>query len=344
MTGQSARPSGSGWKLKGGSWRQRWRRSRRSWGWRREVCCGAEPPTGPAPRALPPLPPRLWAQDRPRLRPCAQTLKLPVQSKGHTERGEGWVTYLPTQPRTIIIKIITLSVIVELSLASGWNYLKIHLLPLCITSFFTFFWYELQGKDRRWNKAVLTILCALKPGVPRSPAPPWCPQWLPCFWMRIYQMALVWSRAPSSSSTGRWRTLATSAGPRTPRYLTQKHVCRLEFVRGGNSFVVCFSLQLKFMWGNLTLGSREQKEVAVPFLQPGQVGVVSVAFVAPLLEGTYTSHWRLAHCGVQFGPRVWCSIVVVPSSGQKLSSHCSKSLVRFPNIALFSFDRMLQHS
>lgn len=80
------------------------------------------------------------------------------------------------------------------------------------------------------------------------------------------------------------------------------------------------------MWGNLTLGSREQKEVAVPFLQPGQVGVVSVAFVAPLLEGTYTSHWRLAHCGVQFGPRVWCSIVVVPNAEQK-STHCSKSLV-----------------
>lgn len=80
------------------------------------------------------------------------------------------------------------------------------------------------------------------------------------------------------------------------------------------------------MWGNLTLGSREQKEVAVPFLQPGQVGVMSVAFVAPLLEGTYTSHWRLAHCGVQFGPRVWCSIVVVPSAEQK-PTHCSKSLV-----------------
>ncbi|XP_051530206.1 next to BRCA1 gene 1 protein-like isoform X3 [Myxocyprinus asiaticus] len=84
--------------------------------------------------------------------------------------------------------------------------------------------------------------------------------------------------------------------------------------------------KLKFMWGNLTLGSREQKEVAVPFLQPGQVGVVSVAFVAPLLEGTYTSHWRLAHCGVQFGPRVWCSIVVVPSSGKKLNSQSSKTL------------------
>ncbi|KAI1884172.1 hypothetical protein AGOR_G00223700 [Albula goreensis] len=71
--------------------------------------------------------------------------------------------------------------------------------------------------------------------------------------------------------------------------------------------------KLKFMWGNLTLGSSEkQKEVAVPFLQPGQVGVVSVSFTAPMAEGTYTSHWRLAHQGEQFGPRVWCSIVVDP--------------------------------
>ncbi|KAF5906334.1 BRCA1 1 protein-like isoform X1, partial [Clarias magur] len=82
--------------------------------------------------------------------------------------------------------------------------------------------------------------------------------------------------------------------------------------------------KLKFMWGNLALESQDQKEVAVPFLKPGQVGMVSVAFVAPMLEGTYTSHWRLAHCGVQFGPRVWCSIVVVPSSGQKVNSHSSK--------------------
>lgn len=101
VTGQCVKPRDSGWKLRGGSWRQRWRRSRRSWGWRREVCCGVEPPTGPAPLALLPLPPRLWAQDQPQRRPSAQTLKLPVQSKGHTERGEGWVTYLPSPEQSL---------------------------------------------------------------------------------------------------------------------------------------------------------------------------------------------------------------------------------------------------
>ncbi|XP_063107723.1 next to BRCA1 gene 1 protein isoform X2 [Cavia porcellus] len=72
--------------------------------------------------------------------------------------------------------------------------------------------------------------------------------------------------------------------------------------------------KLKFMWGNLTLASAERKDVLVPFLEAGHVGVVSVEFVAPALEGTYTSHWRLAQNGQQFGPRVWCSIVVDPSA------------------------------
>ncbi|XP_019714196.1 next to BRCA1 gene 1 protein isoform X1 [Hippocampus comes] len=69
--------------------------------------------------------------------------------------------------------------------------------------------------------------------------------------------------------------------------------------------------KLKFMWGNLAVGSGDRwREVSVPFLQPGQVGIVSVALCAPSVEGSYTSHWRLAHAGEQFGPRVWCSIVV----------------------------------
>ncbi|XP_073428386.1 next to BRCA1 gene 1 protein isoform X2 [Dendrobates tinctorius] len=68
--------------------------------------------------------------------------------------------------------------------------------------------------------------------------------------------------------------------------------------------------KLKFMWGNLTLSSSSRKEAAVPSLLPGQMGILSVEFVAPALEGTYTSHWRLAHKGEQFGPRIWCSIIV----------------------------------
>lgn len=67
------------------------------------------------------------------------------------------------------------------------------------------------------------------------------------------------------------------------------------------------------MWGNLTLASSEKKDVLVPSIPTGQVGTVSVEFVAPNIEGTYTSHWRLSHRGEQFGPRIWCSIVVDPS-------------------------------
>lgn len=87
---------------------------------------------------------------------------------------------------------------------------------------------------------------------------------------------------------------------------------------------VCACTQLTFMWGNLGLASEAKREVPVPSLLPGQVGVVSVAFVAPVMEGTYTSHWRLAHCGCQFGPRVWCSIVVEQGDGRNVLGHPSK--------------------
>nr|XP_020472157.1 next to BRCA1 gene 1 protein-like isoform X2 [Monopterus albus] len=83
--------------------------------------------------------------------------------------------------------------------------------------------------------------------------------------------------------------------------------------------------KLVFMWGNLDLAS-EKREVPAPLLLPGQVGVVSVAFVAPMMEGTYTSHWRLAHCGCQFGPRIWCSIVVDPDDSRNTLGHQSKRL------------------
>ncbi|KFQ94579.1 Next to BRCA1 1 [Nipponia nippon] len=89
--------------------------------------------------------------------------------------------------------------------------------------------------------------------------------------------------------------------------------------------------KLKLMWGNLTLASSEKKDVLVPSLPSGQVGTVSVEFVAPNIEGTYTSHWRLSHKGEQFGPRIWCSIVVDPSpatdyleSNWKDSESCQK--------------------
>ncbi|XP_010160030.1 PREDICTED: next to BRCA1 gene 1 protein [Eurypyga helias] len=71
--------------------------------------------------------------------------------------------------------------------------------------------------------------------------------------------------------------------------------------------------KLKLMWGNLTLASSGKRDVLVPSLPSGQVGTVSVEFVAPNIEGTYTSHWRLSHRGEQFGPRIWCSIIVDPS-------------------------------
>uniref|UniRef100_A0A8C0DGP3 Next to BRCA1 gene 1 protein n=1 Tax=Balaenoptera musculus TaxID=9771 RepID=A0A8C0DGP3_BALMU len=85
--------------------------------------------------------------------------------------------------------------------------------------------------------------------------------------------------------------------------------------------------KLKFMWGNLTLASTEKKDVLVPCLKAGHVGVVSVEFIAPTLEGTYTSHWRLSHKGQQFGPRVWCSIIVDPFPSTESPDNIEKSMI-----------------
>lgn len=93
------------------------------------------------------------------------------------------------------------------------------------------------------------------------------------------------------------------------------------------SFSCHHSFQLKFMWGNLTLASTEKKDVLVPCLKAGHVGVVSVEFIAPTLEGTYTSHWRLSHKGQQFGPRVWCSIIVDPFPYTESSDNIEKSMI-----------------
>ncbi|XP_047232717.1 NBR1 autophagy cargo receptor a isoform X5 [Girardinichthys multiradiatus] len=102
----------------------------------------------------------------------------------------------------------------------------------------------------------------------------------------------------------------------------------IKYWKMKNSGTISWTSETKlvFMWGNLGLASEERREVPVPLLLPGQVGVVSVAFVAPVMEGMYTSHWRLAHCGCQFGPRVWCSIVVDSSSSRNGLGHQSKRL------------------
>lgn len=104
------------------------------------------------------------------------------------------------------------------------------------------------------------------------------------------------------------------------------HICFFLFSFLYSFICACAGNQLTFMWGNLGLASEAKREVPVPSLLPGQVGVVSVAFVAPVTEGTYTSHWRLAHCGCQFGPRVWCSIVVEQGDGRVAPGHPSKRL------------------
>uniref|UniRef100_A0A8C1NVB6 NBR1 autophagy cargo receptor b n=1 Tax=Cyprinus carpio TaxID=7962 RepID=A0A8C1NVB6_CYPCA len=136
--------------------------------------------------------------------------------------------------------------------------------------------------------------------------------------LRMERRGLQWSTAGEGSSS-----------PLTPETMTalllDENLPDGSRLRPGTKFIkywkmknsgrVCWDSEtkLKFMWGNLAVGSGERwREVAVPTLQPGQVGVISVALCAPTLEGTYTSHWRLAHRGEQFGPRVWCSIVVDP--------------------------------
>lgn len=75
------------------------------------------------------------------------------------------------------------------------------------------------------------------------------------------------------------------------------------------------------------MASTEKKDVLVPCLKAGHVGIVSVEFIAPALEGTYTSHWRLSHKGQQFGPRVWCSIIVDPLCSTESSGNIEKGMI-----------------
>ncbi|XP_010898086.2 next to BRCA1 gene 1 protein isoform X2 [Esox lucius] len=156
--------------------------------------------------------------------------------------------------------------------------------------------------------------------------------------LRMERRGLQWSAGDGSSSPILLQPRATQASsperPKRPCPLVVPAMTALFLdenlpdgtrLRPGTKFIKYWKMRntgsvswsaetkLKFMWGNLAVASGDRwREVAVPFLQPGQVGVVSVALCAPALEGSYTSHWRLAHGGEQFGPRVWCSIVVDP--------------------------------
>ncbi|KAL0992920.1 hypothetical protein UPYG_G00100960 [Umbra pygmaea] len=156
--------------------------------------------------------------------------------------------------------------------------------------------------------------------------------------LRMERRGLQWSAGDGSSSPVLLQPRATQASsperPKRPCPLVVPAMTALFLdenlpdgtrLRPGTKFIKYWKMRntgsvswssetkLKFMWGNLAVASGDRwREVSVPFLQPGQVGVVSVALCAPALEGSYTSHWRLAHGGEQFGPRVWCSIVVDP--------------------------------
>uniref|UniRef100_I3KPF3 NBR1 autophagy cargo receptor a n=1 Tax=Oreochromis niloticus TaxID=8128 RepID=I3KPF3_ORENI len=111
----------------------------------------------------------------------------------------------------------------------------------------------------------------------------------------------------------------------------------IKYWKMKNTGSICWTSETKlvFMWGNLSLASEEKREVPVPLLPPGHVGMVSVALVAPVTDGTYTSHWRLAHCGSQFGPRVWCSIVVKQRDKRTGLRHQRKRLARKSQITFF---------
>ncbi|XP_066498175.1 next to BRCA1 gene 1 protein [Hoplias malabaricus] len=136
---------------------------------------------------------------------------------------------------------------------------------------------------------------------------------------------LLQPRATQANSPERPKRPCPLAVPAMTALLLDENLPDGSRLRPGTKFIKYWKMKnsgrmswssetkLKFMWGNLAVGSGERwREVPVPSLQPGQVGVVSVTLCAPTLEGTYTSHWRLAHRAEQFGPRVWCSIVVDP--------------------------------
>lgn len=74
--------------------------------------------------------------------------------------------------------------------------------------------------------------------------------------------------------------------------------------------------KLKFMWVNLTLASSEKKDVFVSCLKAGHVEIVSVEFIA-----------RLFHKGQQFGPQIWCGIIMDPFPSTESSDDIEKGMI-----------------
>ncbi|XP_023931063.1 uncharacterized protein LOC106164353 isoform X2 [Lingula anatina] len=87
--------------------------------------------------------------------------------------------------------------------------------------------------------------------------------------------------------------------------------------------------KLFLIWGSIPAVS---SEVAVPPVQPGEEGLLTVELVAPETPGNYQSHWRLQHDGVRFGHRVWCSIMVKEREILETNTQCTHNGVRIPSL------------
>jgi hypothetical protein len=70
-----------------------------------------------------------------------------------------------------------------------------------------------------------------------------------------------------------------------------------------------FPVKLVCIAGNI-LTEDDVDCVDVPETGVEQTASISVALVAPPIEGTYFSEWVLCCHGFKFGPRIWCTIQV----------------------------------
>lgn len=56
------------------------------------------------------------------------------------------------------------------------------------------------------------------------------------------------------------------------------------------------------------------KKIVCPALEPGQMGEISITFVAPSEPGWYATHWRFCQRGRVFGNQMWCAVRVTEDS------------------------------